>query len=77
MTVCMDSIEPSVCRAAALVHEAISFKAAEAYARWGRGVHPAALNYGDCFAYVLAQQRACSLLFVGDDFAKTDIASTR
>jgi ribonuclease VapC len=46
---------------------------AEAYVRWGRGVHPAGLNYGDCFAYALARQRACPLLFVGDDFTKTDI----
>jgi ribonuclease VapC len=59
------------------VTEQSAFNAAEAYARWGRGVHPAGLNYGDCFAYALAQQRACSLLFVGDDFAKTDIASAR
>jgi ribonuclease VapC len=48
-------------------------KVAEAYSQWGKGVHPAALNYGDCFAYALARQRACPLLFVGDDFTKTDI----
>jgi ribonuclease VapC len=46
---------------------------AAAYAKWGRGLHPAGLNYGDCFAYALARQRGCPLLFVGDDFAKTDI----
>ena len=51
-----------------------AFKVAEAYAQWGRGVHPAGLNYGDCFAYALARQRACPLLFVGSDFSKTDIA---
>jgi len=45
----------------------------EAYSRWGRGVHPAALNFGDCFAYALAKEHACRLLYVGDDFAKTDI----
>jgi ribonuclease VapC len=45
----------------------------EAYSRWGRGVHPAALNLGDCFAYAIAQEHACGLLYVGDDFAKTDI----
>ena len=48
---------------------------AEAYARWGKGVHPAGLNLGDCFAYELAAKHGCPLLFVGDDFAKTDIAS--
>jgi ribonuclease VapC len=47
---------------------------AAAYVRWGKGVHRAGLNYGDCFAYALARQRDCPLLFVGDDFAGTDIA---
>ncbi|WP_428485434.1 type II toxin-antitoxin system VapC family toxin [Rhodopila sp.] len=56
------------------VTEHDAFKVAEAYALWGKGVHPAGLNYGDCFAYALARQRACPLLFVGNDFARTDIA---
>jgi ribonuclease VapC len=43
------------------------------YRRWGRGLHPAALNFGDCFAYEVAREHACRLLYVGDDFAKTDI----
>jgi ribonuclease VapC len=47
--------------------------AAEAYAKWGKGAHPAALNFGDCFAYAVAHEHGCPLLFVGDDFAKTDI----
>lgn len=47
----------------------------EAWKTWGKGRHPAALNFGDCFAYDLASQRACPLLFVGQDFAKTDIVS--
>jgi ribonuclease VapC len=46
-----------------------------AHARWGRGTHPAALNFGDCFSYEVAKQRACPLLCVGDDFSKTDLAS--
>ena len=46
---------------------------AEAYRRWGRGLNPAALNFGDCFAYEVAKERACRLLHVGDDFTKTDI----
>ena len=49
--------------------------AAAAYARWGRGVHPARLNLGDCFAYALARERGAPLLYVGDDFAQTDVAS--
>jgi ribonuclease VapC len=44
-----------------------------AYARWGKGVHAAGLNFGDCFAYEVAKEHDCALLYVGDDFAKTDI----
>ena len=50
-------------------------RAAEAYARWGKGVHPASLNFGDCFAYELATTRDCPLLFVGNDFEQTDVTS--
>ncbi len=50
---------------------------ADAYARWGKGSHPAGLNFGDCFAYALASERAAPLLYVGVDFAQTDIASAR
>ena len=46
---------------------------ARAYERWGKGVHPAALNLGDCFAYEVAQDHACRLLYVGDDFTQTDV----
>lgn len=47
----------------------------EAYERWERGVHPAALNFGDCFAYTVAKEHGCRLLCVGDDFSRTDIES--
>lgn len=46
-----------------------------AYQKWGKGFHPAGLNFGDCFAYVEASERNCPLLFVGSDFSKTDIVS--
>lgn len=46
---------------------------ATAYENWGKGIHPAALNFGDCFAYELAREQACRLLYVGADFSKTDI----
>lgn len=49
--------------------------AARAYQRWGKGFHPASLGYGDVFAYALAKEHDCPLLFVGDDFARTDVAS--
>jgi ribonuclease VapC len=47
--------------------------ARDAFLRFGRGIHPAALNYGDCFAYAAAKARGLPLLFKGDDFALTDI----
>lgn len=57
------------------VTPAAARRIAEAYQRWGRGVHPAALNFGDCFAYEVAKEHACRLLYVGNDFVKTDIES--
>lgn len=45
------------------------------YRIWGKGFHKAALNFGDCFAYDVAQEYGCPLLYVGNDFAVTDIAS--
>ena len=44
-----------------------------AWRRFGKGRHPAGLNYGDCFAYALAKSRGLPLLFQGDDFSQTDI----
>jgi len=44
-----------------------------AYARYGKSRHPAALNFGDCFAYACARQERLPLLYKGDDFAQTDI----
>ena len=44
-----------------------------AWRRFGKGRHPAGLNYGDCFAYALARTRQLPLLFQGDDFPRTDI----
>lgn len=48
--------------------------AALAWQRYGKGRHPAALNYGDCFAYALAKATGEPLLFKGADFSQTDIA---
>ena len=47
--------------------------AREAWRRFGRGNHPATLNFGDCFAYALAETTGEPLLFKGNDFALTDI----
>jgi ribonuclease VapC len=49
-------------------------QAAEAYARFGRGRHKAALNFGDCLSYAVARLADQPLLCVGDDFARTDLA---
>jgi ribonuclease VapC len=46
-----------------------------AWRRFGKGRHPAGLNYGDCFAYALAKAVGQPLLFKGNDFAQTDIAA--
>ena len=59
------------------VSSASARRIADVYARWGKGVHSAGLNFGDCFAYELARERACPLLFVGDDFSRTDIRDAR
>ena len=44
-----------------------------AWKQFGKGRHPAALNYGDCFSYALARSVTEPLLFKGNDFARTDI----
>jgi ribonuclease VapC len=46
-----------------------------AFIKYGKGRHPAALNFGDCAAYALAKSRDVPLLFKGDDFRKTDIVA--
>lgn len=60
--------------------EAIPFNAEqlaiarEAWRRYGKGRHPAGLNYGDCFSYALSQATGEPLLFKGRDFSQTDVA---
>lgn len=53
--------------------EALAEMATEAFVAFGRGRHPAALNFGDCFAYALAKATGEALLFKGNDFSQTDI----
>ena len=59
--------------------EAVAFNqehfqsAATAFLRFGRGRHPAALNFGDCMAYAVASVASMPLLFTGGDFSRTDI----
>ena len=46
-----------------------------AFSRFGRGRHPAGLNYGDCFSYALAKALGEPLLYKGSDFARTDVTA--
>lgn len=48
-------------------------EAVTCWRRFGKGRHPAGLNLGDTFSYALARRLAAPLLFVGDDFSRTDI----
>lgn len=51
--------------------------AADAWLHYGRGRHPAGLNFGDCLAYATARLADEPLLFTGDDFSHTDVAAVR
>ena len=56
--------------------DAIQMRAARmAYERFGKGLHPASLNLGDCCSYALASTRKQSLLYKGDDFSRTDLTA--
>jgi ribonuclease VapC len=57
------------------VTEPLARRAGMAYRQWGKGFHPAGLNFGDCFAYALAKEQNCPLLFIGNDFSRTDVLS--
>jgi ribonuclease VapC len=57
------------------VTEEQAYAARQAYVDFGKGRHSAGLNYGDCFSYALAKVTGETLLYKGNDFRKTDIAS--
>ena len=65
-------IEQAAIQPAAVTAEQLE-AARQAWRRFGKGRHPASLNFGDCFAYALAQITGESLLYKGKDFARTDI----
>lgn len=60
----------TVCVAFEAEHE---MWAADAFSRFGKGRHPAALNFGDCMTYAVARSRDLPLLFKGGDFGLTDV----
>lgn len=55
----------------------LAARAMSGWRRYGKGRHPAGLNFGDCFTYALADRTGYSVLCTGDDFAATDIAVVR
>ena len=55
------------------VTDEVARAARAAWRRYGKGRHPAGLNFGDCFAYGLAKVRELPLLAIGGDFSKTDL----
>ena len=67
----------SLIRRAAISIEPVTFEQAllarEAFSDYGKGRHPAGLNFGDCFSYALAKSTGEPLLFKGEDFRKTDV----
>lgn len=65
----LDAIQPTIVPVTAESARA----ARDGYRLWGKGFHDAKLNFGDSFAYALAMEHRCPLLFVGDDFARTDV----
>ena len=55
------------------IDKAIARRAVECFERFGRGRHPAKLNFGDCLSYACSKAHGARLLFKGDDFAQTDV----
>ena len=55
------------------VDATLADEAVVCWRRFGKGHHPAGLNYGDTFSYALARRLGSPLLFVGDDFSRTDV----
>ena len=55
------------------INRTIARGAVECFEKFGRGRHPARLNFGDCLSYACAKSHGARLLFKGEDFAKTDV----
>jgi ribonuclease VapC len=57
------------------IDERIGRLAVECFEQYGKGRHPAGLNFGDCLSYACAKAHGATLLFKGEDFSQTDLAS--
>jgi ribonuclease VapC len=55
------------------IDERVGRLAVECFERYGKGRHPAGLNFGDCLSYACAKAQGATLLFKGEDFAQTDV----
>ena len=55
------------------IDERVGRLAVECFERYGKGRHPAGLNFGDCLSYACAKAHGAALLFKGEDFARTDV----
>lgn len=69
----VDSLIEEIAAEIVSVDRAQALAAREAFRRYGKGLHRAALNFGDCFPYALAKTLGAPLLFKGDDFSLTDV----
>ncbi|MBS0221344.1 MAG: type II toxin-antitoxin system VapC family toxin [Proteobacteria bacterium] len=58
------------------VDSSLAARATDAFELWGKGRAEAGLNFGDCFSHALAAARNVPLLYIGDDFSKTDLQRT-
>ncbi len=58
-----------------VVDDGLAAESLVCWRRFGKGRHPAGLNFGDTFAYALARRLGAPLLFVGNDFSETDVSS--
>jgi ribonuclease VapC len=68
-----DTLTPRLRLVVVAVDHEQALLARDAFRRFGKGRHPAGLNFGDCFSYALAKQLGEALLFKGNDFAQTDV----
>lgn len=71
MALLIDILDPEIEPVSAIVARRV----ATLYERFGKGFHPASLNYCDCFAYDTAAHHGVPLLYIGNDFVRTDIES--
>lgn len=69
----LDFVRVKIIEEVVPVDEEVARIARTAFRRFGKGRHPAGLNFGDCLAYATAWNLGAPLLFVGNDFSRTDI----